>query len=169
VTYLPHISSVFNGPPAARLAKVRSSPWCVVPWKIHMCAPPMEIMMTGSSGDICLIGCSLQSPSSGHVVAPELSWARRWEPEPWGGTWQPCSWLEPPEHVATPELSLAGRRVLEPRGHVAASELPPAGRWKPEPLSWLKAFTRRYPVLRVPTRALIDRTHDGWLGRLTGW
>jgi hypothetical protein len=34
--------------------------------------------MAGSSGDICLIACSLQSPSLGHVAAPEL-------PEPEGG------------------------------------------------------------------------------------
>jgi hypothetical protein len=33
---------------------------------------PVKIMMTGSSGDICLIACSLQCPSSGHVAALEL-------------------------------------------------------------------------------------------------
>jgi hypothetical protein len=34
---------------------------------------PMEIMMAGSPGDICLFACALQNPSSGHVAALELS------------------------------------------------------------------------------------------------
>jgi hypothetical protein len=49
-----------------------------------------------------------------------------------GGTWRPRSCPEPRGHPATSELPLAGRR---------------------EPLSWLRACTRGYPVLRVPTVA----------------
>jgi hypothetical protein len=33
---------------------------------------PMEIMMIGWPEDICLIVCSVQSPSLGHVAASEL-------------------------------------------------------------------------------------------------
>jgi hypothetical protein len=37
---------------------------------MRMC--PMEIMMAGSLGDICLFACILQSLSLRHVTAPEL-------------------------------------------------------------------------------------------------
>jgi hypothetical protein len=69
---------------------------------------PMEIMMAGSSEDICLFTCSRRAQvtrgSSGAVL--------------------PRSCLEPLEHVAAPVLSQA-------RGHMAAPELPLAGRREP--------------------------------------
>jgi hypothetical protein len=69
----------------------------------------MEIMMAGSSENICLFTCSLQSP---------------------GDTWWPQSYPESggrARAVGTrdgPEAAPSRERVPEPRGHVAASELP---------------------------------------------
>jgi hypothetical protein len=72
---------------------------------------PMEIMMAGSSEDICLLDCSLQSPGihSGPGAAP------RWE----GGA----------RAVRTRDISGAApsrERMSEPRGYMTASELPSA-------------------------------------------
>jgi hypothetical protein len=50
---------------------------------------PMEIMMTGSPEDICLLAYSPQSP--GTCGGPGATPSREGEPEPWG-------------HVASPEL-----------------------------------------------------------------
>jgi hypothetical protein len=121
----------------------------------------MEIMMAGSAVDICLFACSPQSPGD--------TWQLQSCPVPEGGCWSPSdtcwprSCPKPRGHVAAPVLSPAAgahggpraapSRKREPklRGHLAASKLPLAGRW--EPLSWLEACTRGYPVLRVPTVA----------------
>jgi hypothetical protein len=77
---------------------------------------PMEIIMAGSSEDIYLFTCSLQSP---------------------GDTWWPQSYPESDGGARAagtrdgPEAAPSRERVPEPRGHVTASELPSAERREP--------------------------------------
>jgi hypothetical protein len=102
---------------------------------------PMEIMMAGSPGDICLFACSPQSsgdawqlqscstPECGCWCPSDIWWPRSC-PELWGH----MAALELPRAVGargSPEATPSWEREPEPRRHMAASELPPAGRLEP--------------------------------------
>jgi hypothetical protein len=101
----------------------------------------------------------------GHVVAPELPRADSGSPSH-GDTWQPRSYPEPGVGARAagtrggPGAAPSWEREPEPWGHMVALKLPSAGRR--EPLSWLEACTRGYPVLKVPTvTGLLARTTQG--------
>jgi hypothetical protein len=113
----------------------------------------MEIMMTGSPEDICLLACSPQSP--GTRGSPKAAPSREGKPEPWGYVASPelprarngaraagtrggpgaaPSWEREPEprgHVGVPRAAQSREQEPEPWGHVAAPELPSAGSESP--------------------------------------
>jgi hypothetical protein len=111
---------------------------------------PMEIMMTGSPEDICLLTCTPQSPGTrggpgatpsreeepelwGHMASPELPRAGNGSPSR-GDTWRPqsCPELGAGARAARtrgiPRDAPSRERELKPWGHMAASELPSVGR-----------------------------------------
>jgi hypothetical protein len=98
----------------------------------------MEIMMTGSSEDICLFACSPQSPGDTWQLchAPKCGC---WSPS---DTWRPRCYPQPWGHVAAPALSPTVR-THGSLGAVLSREA------EAVVLTW--SLYVRYPVLRVPT------------------
>jgi hypothetical protein len=133
VTCLPHVSSVFNGLAAARLASVRSSPCRIVTWKIYthtrpdgahdgrvvrgylfICLQHVEPVLGthGHSGATLSqkVGARAQVTCGGPGAAPGREAGARAVGARCGlgaaPSWEPEPW----GHVTTPELPPAGRR-----------------------------------------------------------